>query len=60
MCFQKSVVRIDVKINTDLLFEMLIQALSSKLNKFTHPPVSFVVFLAVADEDVVIISFDNA
>jgi hypothetical protein len=29
-------------------------------NKLTYPPVTFVVFLAAGDEDVVIIAFDYA
>jgi hypothetical protein len=30
------------------------------LDKFTDPLVAFVIFLALADEDVIIISFNNA
>jgi hypothetical protein len=34
--------------------------LVQSINKLTHPPVAFVVFLAVADEDVVFVTWENA
>jgi hypothetical protein len=52
--------RIDVKINAYLFLEGRFEFSLQSVNKLTHPLVAFVVFLAVADEDVVIISFNNA
>jgi hypothetical protein len=43
--------RIDIKINTDLFFERRFEFSLQSLNKLTHPHVFFIVFLAVADED---------
>jgi len=51
--------RIYVKINADLFFECGFEFCLQGLNKLTHPPFALVVFLTVADKDVVIVSLDN-
>jgi hypothetical protein len=51
---------IDIEIDTDFFLEGGFQFGFQGFHKLTHPPVAFVVLLAVADEDVVIISFDYA
>ncbi len=52
--------RIDVKIDADLLLECSLQLFFQVVNELSNPAIVFVVFLPVADEDVIIISFDNA
>jgi hypothetical protein len=48
--------RIDIKINTDLLLEGRFQFSLEVIHKFCYPAIVFVVLLAVGDEDVVIVS----
>ncbi len=66
--------RIDVKVNADFFLEGGFEFCSSGFNKLTHPSrfaglrrpgwgslsSAFVVLLAVGDEDVVVISFNDA
>jgi len=52
--------RINVKINTDLLLECGFEFPLQVIYKFGYPAIMLVVFLTVADEDVVIISFNDA
>ncbi len=51
---------IDIKIDIDFFLEGGLKFSFQSFNKLTHPPVAFVVFLAVADKDIVIITFNNA
>ena len=51
---------IDIKINADLLFECSLKFLLESFYELTNPVVAFVVLLAVADENVIVISFNNA
>jgi hypothetical protein len=52
--------RVDVEINAYLFLESGFEFSLQRINKLAHPPVAFVVFLTVGDEDVVIVSFDYA
>jgi hypothetical protein len=60
MCLRKSVMRIYIKINTYFFLEGGFEFCLKCLDKLTYLPVTFIVFLAVAYEDVVIISFNDA
>jgi hypothetical protein len=52
--------RIDIEIDTDLFLESSFKFLPEIFNKLRYPAVVLVVFLAITDEDVIIISFDYA
>jgi hypothetical protein len=43
--------RIDVEIDAGFLFESGFEFCLQILNKLTNPPVSFIIFLAIADKD---------
>ena len=60
MRFQKSIMRIDIKINTDFFLEGSIQFLLEIINEFWHPTIIFIIFLSIAEEDVVLKAFNNA
>ena len=48
------------QIDTYLFLKGRFKFILQGINKLTHPPVAFVVFLAVGNEDVIIISFNDA
>ncbi len=52
--------RADVKIDADLFLECSLEFLLKIIDKLCYPAVVFIVFLAVADEDIVFVSGDEA
>ena len=56
MCLKKSVMRIDVKINTDFFLKSGFELLLQSFDKLSYPAVVLIIFLAVADENVVFVS----
>ena len=60
MYFKKPVVRVLVKIDGDVLLKGSLQLFFQVINKRCYPAVVLIVFLAVADEDVVFVSGDYA
>ena len=53
MSLKKPVVRINVKINVYFFFECGLQLLLQVVNKFCYPTVIFIVFLTIADENII-------
>jgi hypothetical protein len=51
---------IDIKINADLFLKGGRQLCLKSFDKFSYPPVAFIVLLSVADEDVVFVTGDEA
>jgi hypothetical protein len=45
--------RVDIKINTDFLLKCRLEFPLQVINKLGNPAIMFIVFLAVADKDVV-------
>ncbi len=60
MGLKQAVMRVYVEINADLFLECSLKFTLQLIDKFRHPTVMLVVFLAVRDENVIIITIDNA
>jgi hypothetical protein len=58
MSLKKTIVRINVKIDTDILLESSLKLTFQTVDKLCYPTVLFIIFLAVGNEDVVVVSFD--
>src|SRR4030042_4007749 len=59
MCFQEPVMGINIEIYADLLLESLVKFNFQSFNEFAHPPVSLVVFLAITDKNVILVTLDK-
>ena len=59
MGLQESVVRIYIKIYTDLILECGFKFTFQMIHKFSYPAVILVVCMAIADKDVIVISLDK-
>ena len=60
MGFEKTIMWINIEIDTYLFLECGFKFLLEIIDKLSNPAVVFVVFLTVADEDIIIISGDEA
>ncbi len=60
MCIKQTVMRIQIEPDTYLFLEGGFQFALKMINKFSDPAVIPVIFLPVADEDVILISRDKA
>ena len=59
MDLQQSIVRIFIKIDSDILFEGSFHLFSEVIDELSHPAVVLVVLLAVADEYIVFVAGNN-
>ena len=59
MSLKEPVMWIDIKINSDFFLESLVEFSLQGFDKFTYPPVTLVVFLAITDENIILETWND-
>jgi hypothetical protein len=60
MCLQKAVMGVNIKVYTYLLLECRFEFPFKIIYKFSHPAIVFVIFLAIADKNIIFKPRDQA